>query len=330
MTTLPDNTTLIANSDVWIEGEALLQLSRIASLPQCFRAVGLPDIHPGPGIPIGAAFAFDGEIRPLLVGADAGCGVAVVAVHKIKARGDQLMRRLDAEFEQDPLPDVDRDALLDALWQKGPRGLIGLEDVPETLQDLVEGWGEEPAWLAEIDSGERPEGWTTRPGTIGGGNHFLEVSRVSQIQDREEAAAVGLKPGGFAVVAHSGSRGLGRALKGSAPADDGTFTIVLGSRGAESWVMVGQGAASCLCSVAHGAGRRMGRNEAIEKLRARHTRASLTHTALGGRVMCRDRDLLYAEHPDAYKAIEPVIASLEAAVAARRMAALTPLVTVKR
>ncbi|MFT5686337.1 MAG: release factor H-coupled RctB family protein, partial [Myxococcota bacterium] len=90
------------------------------------------------------------------------------------------------------------------------------------------------------------------------------------------------------------------------------------------------GDAACLCSVAHGAGRRMGRNEAIEKLRDRYTRASLTYTALGGRVMCADRDLLYAEHPDAYKAIEPVIASLEAAGAARRMAALSPIVTVKR
>ncbi|MFT5685310.1 MAG: release factor H-coupled RctB family protein, partial [Myxococcota bacterium] len=328
MSSLPDNTTLIANSDVWIEGEALLQLSRIASLPRCFKAVGLPDIHPGPGIPIGAAFAFDDEIRPLLVGSDAGCGVAVVAISKLKIQGDKLMRRLDEEFDEDPLPDLNRDAMLDAMWSKGPLGLMDL-DVPDSLLELVEGWREEPKWLAAIDSGQRPEGWTTRPGTIGGGNHFLEVSRVSQVQDRQEAATVGLKPGGFAVVAHSGSRGLGRSLidtwgkealrgadageylrqlagcvrfargnralltwrmlnaagsarrvtgvfdvthntvlpaivdgrdawvhrKGSAPADDGMFTIVLGSRGAESWVMVGCGDAACLCSVAHGAGR---------------------------------------------------------------------------
>jgi release factor H-coupled RctB family protein len=404
VSSLPDNTTLIANSDVWIEGEALLQLSRIAELPQCIKAVGLPDIHPGPGIPIGAAFAFDDEIRPLLVGGDAGCGVAVVAFDRLKNQGEKLMRRLDDEFAGDPLPDLDRDALLDALWRKGPEGLRDLPDVPESLQELVAQWPEEPAWLAALDSGERPAEWTTRPGTIGGGNHFLEVSRVGGVQDRQKASAVGLKPGGFAVVAHSGSRGLGRALidawgqqalrtddageylrqlagcvrfargnrallvwrmlnatgsarrvtgaldvthntvlpgsvggrpawihrKGSAPADAGEFTIVLGSRGAESWVMEGLGAEGCLCSVAHGAGRRMGRSEAIAKLRDRYTRASLTHTALGGRVMCPDRDLLYAEHPDVYKAIEPVVASLEAAGAAQRVAALSPLVTVKR
>ena len=94
METLSPNTTLMSGPDVWIEGEALEQLSRIASLPGCSQAVGLPDIHPGPGIPIGAAFAFDGVVRPGLVGADAGCGVRLTALPKLKARGDQLERRI--------------------------------------------------------------------------------------------------------------------------------------------------------------------------------------------------------------------------------------------
>ena len=58
--------------------------------------------------------------------------------------------------------------------------------------------------------------------------------------------------------------------------------------------------------------------EATAKVKARHSRASLQRTALGSRVICDDPDLLYEEHPDAYKAVEPVIDALERFGAARR------------
>jgi release factor H-coupled RctB family protein len=106
--------------------------------------------------------------------------------------------------------------------------------------------------------------------------------------------------------------------------------VVLGSRGARSYVMEGLGCEAALSSVAHGAGRRMTRSEATEKVRAKHTRASLVRTPLGGRVICDDPTLLYEEHPDAYKPVEPVIQALEQHGAARRIAALRPILTVKR
>jgi release factor H-coupled RctB family protein len=73
----------------------------------------------------------------------------------------------------------------------------------------------------------------------------------------------------------------------------------------------------------------MGRAEAVAKLKPRYRRADLSRTATG-RVLCADTRLLYAEHSDAYKAVEPIIDSLEAAGAARRIVALTPRITVKR
>jgi release factor H-coupled RctB family protein len=82
--------------------------------------------------------------------------------------------------------------------------------------------------------------------------------------------------------------------------------------------------------VAHGAGRRLKRSDAIARFKDRHRRAELTRTALGGRVVCDDPELLYAEHPDAYKDVDPVIDALEAAGAARRVATLSPVITVKR
>ncbi|MEL6348197.1 MAG: RtcB family protein [Myxococcota bacterium] len=405
--TLPSHARLIADEDVWIEGAAIDQLARVASMSGCAAAVGLPDLHPGPGIPIGAAFAFTDQIRPGLVGSDAGCGVRVVAFPKLKQKGDALERRVLAAFDdEDVFEGASRRALTQAAWTAGPRGLASVSGAPETLAELAAAEPEEDDWMATIPSAplEDVESFTNALGTIGGGNHFLEVSAVSQVSDKAVAKSLGLKRGGFAVVAHSGSRGIGRALigrwgdaclsdpdaqrqylgelagavrfaranrlvlawrmlaavgaarrsrisgqfdvthnvvvpwasqewlhrKGSAPAEAGQPTIVLGSRGTESWVMEGLGARGCLCSVAHGAGRRMNRGEAIEKLKSRYRRAELTRTALGGRVICADKSLLYAEHPDAYKDIEPVVRSLEAEGAARRIAALAPRVTVKR
>jgi release factor H-coupled RctB family protein len=118
--------------------------------------------------------------------------------------------------------------------------------------------------------------------------------------------------------------------KGAAPARGSDPTIVLGSRGAPSWVMRSCDCEEGLRSVAHGAGRRMNRAEARDKLRARYARSELRRSKLGGRVLCADPQLLYEEHPDAYKPVEPVVASLVEAGLATPVAELIPALTVKR
>ncbi|MBL8115114.1 MAG: RtcB family protein, partial [Acidobacteria bacterium] len=117
--------------------------------------------------------------------------------------------------------------------------------------------------------------------------------------------------------------------KGAAPAHPGARTRGGGSPGAPAWVVRGRGPAETLRSVAHGAGRRIVRSEAISRLRPKYTRRSLERTALGGRVLCEDTGLLYEEHPDAYKPIDPVVDALVARGTATRVASLVPLFTVK-
>ncbi|MFN3197303.1 MAG: RtcB family protein [Bradymonadia bacterium] len=414
MPTLPDHAQIIASSDVWMETAAIDQLSHVANCPCCLRAVGMPDLHPGRGIPVGAAFAFDGEIRPTLVGGDAGCGVLVIGVPAPRRRGDALVKRVDKLTQKPIFDDCDPLELVKAVWDHGPRGLLEVDWVPEGLVELVETFTSETVSEEDdVPSGPMPQAiidgaevFARQLGTVGGGNHFLEISAVTEIVS-DRASQAGLVEKGGAIIAHSGSRGLGgivgrawagqilsdaetqaryrgellgavryaranrwalvwRALdamgnarpdrvggwfdvvhnhvqparygdapvwlhrKGAAPADAGTLTAVLGSRGAPTWVMEGAGQAESLCSVAHGAGRRMGRGEATAKLKQRFKRADLRRTALGGRVICDNAELLYEEHPKAYKAIEPVVVSLEAAGAATRVAALTPQITVKR
>jgi len=399
--------TLISSPAVWMEGEALRQLDRLTTLPGCLCAVGMPDLHAGLHAPIGVAVAFADRVRPRLIGGDAGCGARLIGLPKVSMSGDALERRAREATEGPTLPEIPPDALCRAAWQGGPRGLLDLVDLPEALAELC---------AAEPDDGEPPsapfpeafdaEAFGRSLGTTGGGNHFLEASQVEKVLDKAQAARAGLVAGGMAVLAHSGSRGLGTALaqrwsadelvddaidrwrgelrgavryakvnrlllawqmlcalggarsskiggsfdvvhntvvpteidgqpawlhrKGCAPAEADQLTVVLGSRGAYSWVMRGLGNAGALSSVAHGAGRKMTRTEATAKVKAKHTRASLQRTALGGRVICDDPALLYEEHPDAYKDVEPVVDALVSFGAATRVAALRPVLTVKR
>jgi release factor H-coupled RctB family protein len=405
MRTINENTVLLDGPGVWMEGSALEQLARVAALPGCAAAAGMPDLHAGAG-PIGAAFAFSDGAHPALIGGDAGCGVRMVALRGVKAGGDALERRVREHTEGPALPGVDMAELLTAAWAYGPRGLAGVAGVPDSLAELaerVEDVGGPPSAAVPEDAS-----FAEQIGTTGAGNHFLELGQVERVVDREAAGRAGLAAGELVVLAHSGSRGLGYYLatrwpreahetltgaglaawqaelvgacrfaaanrlvlawrmllavgaarpgkiagtldivhntveavdhggapvwlhrKGCAPAGVGQLTVVLGSRGAPSFVMEGLGCEAALSSVAHGAGRRMTRTEAREKVRAKHTRASLTRTTLGSRVLCDDPALLYEEHPDAYKPIVPVVDALEAAGAARRVAEVRPVITVK-
>lgn len=413
---LPASARLLALDHVWMEGEALTQLARVASMNDCVQAVGMPDLHAGPGMPIGAALAFGSTIHPHLVGGDAGCGALVIVLDKLKQQGDALERRVRAVFDPDAdalfeaLDDDARVELLADVWQRGVAALV------DTRVDIDEGLRELAAWqVARLDdawpaSAALPEHlahpeFAATLGTIGGGNHFAEVGEATRVLDPNAAARIGLRRRDHVVLVHTGSRGLGKSFaapwamralqgderdaylgelagalrfaqtnrllvawrllgacgcarttklrgvvdvthnfvrreatrageafvhrKGCAPASSGELAAVLGSRGAPSWLMQGCGALDCLCSVAHGAGRRMTRSEARAKLGDKHRRASLQRTACGSRVICDDKDLLYEEHPDAYKPIDPVIESLEAAGTATRVAELTPLLTVK-
>jgi release factor H-coupled RctB family protein len=399
---------LVAGPDVWMESDAVDQLHRTASLAGCVRAIGMPDLHPGPGGPIGAAFAFSDRIYPSLLGSDAGCGARLVATSIGRMKLDALERRVRDAFDLDTFPWQDSTSVLQALTQSGVSGLANIESLPESLRRLAALESPEPDLRAAMDRHRD----LLSPlvghalGTIGGGNHFAEIVRVGRIADREVASDWGVRRDCCGVLIHSGARSLGKLLsdrfgssslqgvdadaflsvhgwacrfaranrfligwrvlsamgaarpdkvlfsvdcvhnqverylldarevwlhrKGAAPARRLAPTLLLGSRGASSWLMMGCGNQSVLESMAHGSGRRMTRSEALNKLKTRYTRASLQRTAMGGRVVCDETQLLYEEHPDAYKPAEAVLNAVVEARMAKPVASLDPMVTVKR
>jgi release factor H-coupled RctB family protein len=167
---------VLASPQSWIEGDALRQLEAVARLPGMRAAIGMPDLHPGRGAPVGAAFACAGFVHPFLVGNDIGCGIGLwrTDLPVRKARRDKWVRRLRAELEE-PLDEADTEGALEAA------------NVGRT-------------------------GFDRALGTIGGGNHFAELTVVDEVFDASALRFLGLEEDRFALLVHSGSRGLGEFI----------------------------------------------------------------------------------------------------------------------
>jgi len=105
---ISENTVLIADSNTWIEGNAIQQFQNTARLPQMRRVAGMPDLHAGRGYPIGAVFFSVGHFYPALIGNDIGCGMALwqTDLHTHKAKPAKLAKQLGSI-----------DAPLDESWQ---------------------------------------------------------------------------------------------------------------------------------------------------------------------------------------------------------------------
>jgi release factor H-coupled RctB family protein len=165
---------LFASNQSWIEGEAVRQLYATAKFTGMRQAVGFPDLHPGKGSPVGAAFVTEGVIYPHLIGGDIGCGMALFRTNLVR-----------------------RDAKLDR-WAKLPFNLEHPWD--ESAGDFLA--------ARDLESTE----FDAALGTIGGGNHFAELQTVEKVLDATEFAKFGLAKQQLVLLVHSGSRGLGETI----------------------------------------------------------------------------------------------------------------------
>lgn len=381
---------LVISDKNWLESSAVDQLKRTAELPGMCCGVGMPDLHPGKGQPIGAAFISRDLIYPHLVGSDIGCGMGLwkldITARQVKL--DKWEKRL-----------VD----LDGPWEGG--------DTEQWLNEA--GIKTEDDWLREENC---------KLGTIGGGNHFVEIQKVHEIIDQDVLSEVGLDRQSVVFLAHSGSRGLGQKIlrdhvdqygvtalapdneqslhrylgfhdyavrwakanrelialrfcerlsvkrkalldvshnivtqldtrsvealgldtdngcywihrKGASPTDQG-MVMIPGSRGSLSYlakprVFELHDLAAGGFSLAHGAGRKWKRSDARGRLEKRYKVKDLEVTELGSRVICKQRDLLYEEAPQAYKNISTVVDDLVQAGLIDVVASFKPLITYK-
>lgn len=364
-----EGVSLIASDDTWIEGNAIRQLQTTATLAGMRRIVAMPDLHPGRGYPVGAAFFSVGRLYPALVGNDIGCGMALwqTGLEAARHSADKLDKRLGN---------------LD-----GPAGDAWQDDIVRLLP------------------GGTPHAHAL--GTIGGGNHFAELQQIDTVHDADAVAALGIMPRQLLLLVHSGSRGLGQAIlqdhvaafghdglaanseacaaylarhaqaldfaranrelialrmlarlrddnarrvldvhhnlvspatvdgepgwlhRKGATPADAGPVVIPGSRGDYSYLVQPRVDAASLYSLAHGAGRKWMRSECKDRLVRRFDAAQLSRTRLGSRVICADRHLIYEEAPEAYKEIDSVVMALRDAGLLTVLARLRPVLTYK-
>lgn len=201
--------------------ESLTQVQNVATLPGIVGwSLAMPDIHWGYGFPIGgvAATAADrGAISPGGVGYDINCGVRLARTElTAEALGNRLPALMDALFDAVPSgvgaegaiarlsrAELERILVRGARWAV-ERGYGESDDLEHTEEGgCLE--GADPDAVGER-AGERG---LSQVGTLGSGNHFLEVQRVAHVHDSELARAFGLFEDQIVVMIHSGSRGLG-------------------------------------------------------------------------------------------------------------------------
>lgn len=245
---------IFANQSVPIDSAAVTELSELLELQetlQCFQTASpdsfaqppeikqiaiTPDFHKARGIPVGTVMATSGFVVPQAIGNDINCGMRL---HLTSLTGDQILSQLDQiethcrhiYFEGGrniPMTRQQREAM----FREGLTGLV--ESTPKTLREGIWSLFHDGQVARQSDRIDQQGSLTARHiyglddylgqadhlsrdsqiGSIGGGNHFVEIQRVEKILDGQTAHAWGLKPNMVTIMVHTGSLGVGHLSGG--------------------------------------------------------------------------------------------------------------------
>jgi tRNA-splicing ligase RtcB (3'-phosphate/5'-hydroxy nucleic acid ligase) len=205
--------------------KSLEQVVNVAHLPGIVGAsYAMPDMHWGYGFPIGGVAATDvaagGVVSPGGVGFDISCGVRLYAADVL--RGELTGRQLEGLLDQLDKA-IPRGVGKGAVWKLAPERLPDVlaggsryaveqgHGVPRDLDRCEDGGAVGGADTAGVSERALERG-LAQIGSLGSGNHFLEVQAVADVYDRAAASAFGLRKGQICVMIHCGSRGLGHQI----------------------------------------------------------------------------------------------------------------------
>ena len=217
--------TIFASEAIQLEIDAVGQLCDAASLPPVRKALATADIHVGFGVPIGAVLGMDDAIMPAAVGYDINCGMRLL--QSPFSKGEIEIDKIAASIAREiPLGEGRENLHLD---KTGIEAVInkGIEAVPDLAKrsnhrawdgfdaeqfaddvKCIEDNGHLPADPAAVPKMAFEKG-ANQLGTLGGGNHFIEIQYVQEIFDKALAGHFGLFQDQIVVMIHSGSRRFG-------------------------------------------------------------------------------------------------------------------------
>jgi len=207
-----------------MDDKVLEQIRNVACLPGIVDAAyAMPDAHWGYGFPIGGVAAFDPEEGGVVsaggVGFDVSCGVRTLLTGLARSDidgvkkdlADSLFRNIPAGVGSTGKITLDAGAM-DAMLEGGARWAVaqgyGVAEDLERIEEAGRVVGANP----DAVSAQAKKRQSDEMGTLGSGNHYLEVQEVAAIHDEAVAAAFGLRRGDIVVSVHCGSRGLGHQI----------------------------------------------------------------------------------------------------------------------
>jgi tRNA-splicing ligase RtcB len=211
-----------------LEEQALDQLRDAARLPSVVCALGMPDIHTGYGVPIGSVVGVTEIIVPAAVGYDINCGMRIVLTPLSVSEIKNLQELAHSIHRDVPLGEGMTNVRLDSksfekVIERGVAGYLEINTGNERLEaarraeeeadDMrkIEDNGSMRGDSAKVSSRAFDRG-KNQLGTLGGGNHFIEIQRVERIYDEDIARRFGLWLNQIVVMIHSGSRGFGHQV----------------------------------------------------------------------------------------------------------------------
>ena len=199
--------------------KTLEQVKNVAQLPGIVgNSIAMPDAHQGYGAPIGGVMAFDlnnGVISPGAIGYDENCGVRLLVTN---------IKKIDFMFK--------RNAVLSEIYKLVPSGVgegtkekLDIKELDMVLNEGIQ-WALKKGYATKADIGSIEDNGSLpgdaskvskrakargkdQLGTLGSGNHFLEIQEVESIFDEKTAEKLGLEKDNICIMIHTGSRGLG-------------------------------------------------------------------------------------------------------------------------
>jgi tRNA-splicing ligase RtcB len=202
---------------------SLEQIVNVASLPNIQNyALAMPDIHEGYGFPIGGVAAFDieeGVISPGGIGYDINCGVRLLKSSLALDQIRSYLEKLSGAIYQEVPSGVGRSGRLnlknkdlDAILENGAGGMIKFGYGEEEDLINIESNGRLEEADAAFVSGQAKSRGRNQLGTMGAGNHFVEIETIETIFEPEIASGLGLFKDQAVILIHTGSRGLGHQI----------------------------------------------------------------------------------------------------------------------
>jgi len=209
--------------DELFKDRSLWQLVNTATLPEVYKyTLAMPDAHEGYGGPIGSVVAINvenGVISPALIGYDCNCGIRLLVSpffhqeikDKIPKLTEEIFRQVPSGVGRGGFWKLNNDEMKKVLTE-GAKWVVEIGyGTKEDLQ-ATESYGKLDDADSDVVSKTAKDRGRDQLGTIGAGNHFVEVQKVAEVFDKEIAKKLGLEKDKVCVLIHCGSRGLGHQV----------------------------------------------------------------------------------------------------------------------